>query len=47
MTGPPSAARLAEVAPGIHVRQGVTEDATAANSDAIANIGGSYWVPGW
>jgi len=39
MTGPPSAARLAEVAPGIHVRQGVTEDATAANSDAIANIG--------
>ncbi len=28
-----------EVAPGIHVRQGVHEDATAANDDAIANIG--------
>ena len=28
-----------EVAPGIHVRQGVYEDATAANDDAIANIG--------
>ncbi len=28
-----------EVAPGIHVRQGVCEDATARNDDAIANIG--------
>ncbi len=39
MAGAPTAVRLAEVAPGIHIRQGVTEDATAANSDAIANIG--------
>lgn len=28
-----------EVAPGIHIRHGVDEDATAANGDAIANIG--------
>ena len=28
-----------EVAPGIHVRQGVHEEATAANAGAIANIG--------
>ena len=28
-----------EVAPGIHVRQGVHEEATAANGDGIANIG--------
>ena len=28
-----------EVAPGLHVRLGVHEDATAANDDAIANIG--------
>jgi quinoprotein relay system zinc metallohydrolase 2 len=28
-----------EVAPGLYVRQGVHEDATAANDDAIANIG--------
>jgi len=27
------------VAPGIHMRRGVDEDATAANGDAIANIG--------
>src|SRR5882757_9044696 len=27
------------VAPGIHIRRGVDEDATAANGDAIANIG--------
>jgi quinoprotein relay system zinc metallohydrolase 2 len=27
------------VAPGIHMRRGVDEDATAANDDAIANIG--------
>jgi len=28
-----------EVAPGIHIRQGVDEDVSAANDDAIANIG--------
>lgn len=28
-----------EVAPGIHIRRGVDEDVTAANDDAIANIG--------
>src|ERR1700676_3634982 len=28
-----------EVAPGIHIRRGVDEDASAANGDAIANIG--------
>jgi quinoprotein relay system zinc metallohydrolase 2 len=28
-----------EVAPGIHIRPGVDEDATAENEDAIANIG--------
>ena len=39
MAGAPAVARLAEVAPGIHIRQGLVEDATAANSDAIANIG--------
>lgn len=33
------AARMTEVAPGIHIRQGVTEDATSGNSNAIANIG--------
>ena len=30
---------MVEVRPGIHVRHGVTQDATAANGDAIANIG--------
>ncbi len=30
---------LREVAPGIHVRRGADEDASAANQDAIANIG--------
>ncbi len=30
---------MAEVASGVHVRQGVHEDATAGNDDAIANIG--------
>ncbi|MFX8366277.1 hypothetical protein ABTL85_19130, partial [Acinetobacter baumannii] len=30
---------MVEVAPGIHVRQGLTEDATAGNFDAIANLG--------
>jgi quinoprotein relay system zinc metallohydrolase 2 len=34
-----AAAPLTEVAPGIHVRQGVCEDATAENDDEIANIG--------
>src|SRR5882757_2744222 len=28
-----------EVAPGIHFRRGVDEDATSSNNDAIANIG--------
>ena len=28
-----------EVAPGLHIRRGVDEDATALNADAIANIG--------
>jgi quinoprotein relay system zinc metallohydrolase 2 len=31
--------RLVEVAPGIHIRHGVTQDADAENDDAIANIG--------
>lgn len=30
---------MTQVAPGIHVRQGVHEDATAENQDEIANIG--------
>jgi hypothetical protein len=30
---------MAEVAPGIHVRHGVHEEATVANQDGIANIG--------
>lgn len=30
---------MVEVAPGIHVRQGVHEEATVANADGIANIG--------
>src|SRR5262245_10866996 len=36
-----SASKLAlqEVAPGIHIREGVDEEATAANAGAIANIG--------
>lgn len=32
-------AEMAQVAPGIFVRQGVTEDASRTNDDAIANIG--------
>jgi quinoprotein relay system zinc metallohydrolase 2 len=32
-------AAIAEVAPGIHFRRGLDEDATAANNDAIANTG--------
>lgn len=34
-----SVAPVHEIAPGIHVREGVDEDATAANLDAIANLG--------
>jgi quinoprotein relay system zinc metallohydrolase 2 len=33
------AAAISEVAPGIHFRRGIDEDATATNNDAIANIG--------
>lgn len=36
---PPGPARMVEVAPGIYIRHGVTQDATAGNDDAIANIG--------
>lgn len=35
----PQPSPLIEVAPGIHIRHGVTQDATQANQDAIANIG--------
>ncbi|MGH7043924.1 MAG: quinoprotein relay system zinc metallohydrolase 2 [Acetobacteraceae bacterium] len=35
----PGPARIAEVAPGLYIRHGVTADATAGNDDAIANIG--------
>jgi len=34
-----SFAALREIAPGIHVRRGVDEEATPANADAIANAG--------
>ena len=37
--GAPQPATMVEVSPGIHVRQGLTEDATAGNVDAIANLG--------
>lgn len=37
--GPVGPAPVREVAAGIHIRHGVTQDATAANDDAIANIG--------
>lgn len=37
--GAPAAVLTVEVSPGIHVRRGLTEDATAANRDAIANLG--------
>ena len=37
--GAPKPFVMREVAPGIHVRHGVHEDATANNDDAIANIG--------
>jgi len=33
------ALKLEEVAPGIHIRRGLDEDATPKNEDAIANIG--------
>lgn len=36
--GPPQTAATTEVGPGIHVRRGLIEDATAANRDAIANL---------
>ena len=36
---PPPAFALVEVAPGIHVRRGLDEDATSKNEDALANIG--------
>ncbi len=35
----PNAWATDEIAPGIHIRRGVDEDATAANEGAIANIG--------
>ena len=35
----PGTQEVQEIAPGIFVRRGVDEDATAANDDAIANIG--------
>jgi len=35
----PAALHLVEVAPGIHIRCGVTQDASADNQDAIANVG--------
>jgi quinoprotein relay system zinc metallohydrolase 2 len=35
----PASATFTEVAPGIRIRRGLDEDATAANEDAIANIG--------
>ncbi len=38
-TAPAAAFPMAEVAPGIHVRQGVHEEATVQNQDGIANIG--------
>lgn len=37
-TTPPQPARTVEVGPGLHVRQGLTEDSTADNHDAIANL---------
>jgi quinoprotein relay system zinc metallohydrolase 2 len=37
--GEPPAFAMDEVAPGIHIRRGVDEDATSKNEDAIANIG--------
>ncbi len=35
----PAPTHLVEVAPGIHIRHGVTQDASAGNEDAIANVG--------
>lgn len=37
--GPAAPFPMIEVAPGLHVRQGVHEEATAENQDGIANIG--------
>src|SRR5271154_544279 len=37
--GSPQPARMTEVAAGVHIRCGVTEDASPTNDDAIANIG--------
>jgi quinoprotein relay system zinc metallohydrolase 2 len=37
--GAPDVFAMVEVVPGIHVRRGVDEDASAENDDAIANIG--------
>ncbi len=36
---PPQRATTVEVAKGLHVRRGLVEDSTAANHDAIANLG--------
>jgi len=35
----PATTNLVEAAPGIHIRLGVTEDASTGNDDAIANVG--------
>jgi quinoprotein relay system zinc metallohydrolase 2 len=35
----PAPTHLVEVAPGIHIRCGITQDASADNEDAIANVG--------
>lgn len=35
----PQPVAMVEIAPGVHVRRGITEDASAANFDAIANLG--------
>ena len=37
--GPALPFPMTEVAPGIHVRQGVHEEATVENQDGIANVG--------
>ena len=37
--GPALPFRMTEVAPGVHVRQGVHEEATVENQDGIANVG--------
>jgi quinoprotein relay system zinc metallohydrolase 2 len=35
----PAPMHLVEVAPGIHIRHGVTQDASTGNADGIANVG--------